>query len=330
MALIGVNPVAPRQKASALERVAQAVQIAQGVLGTALAVPEYLQKRDLAKQEHSIKQEELTNRRANTMADLQSKFRPVSAEEKNAGIAGQIYPGYESMGELVPMKTDEFSQKAGLEELQNFYKTHDRVDANTQGAEKAVLGNGHVVWGIPKTDLDPKTIETESKLREEYTKKSADYVDMLGAAHRILQVENNPAGISSLIRNTTTLFNPSLTRAGNADIESLGRLGGLPAEAQNLFNMTFSKEGYKELPPTIFKQYQDLANRTIHSGEKDQNILKKSYEILSNNYKVNPRNVLLDYQEIEGLRAGNELPSPIHAAHNKAEKPKTDLLGNPL
>lgn len=52
MALIGINPAAQRQpKTSTLEKVAQAVQIAQGVTGLALAVPEYLQKRELLKQE---------------------------------------------------------------------------------------------------------------------------------------------------------------------------------------------------------------------------------------------------------------------------------------
>lgn len=50
MAIIGINSVSAPQKKDTLDKIAQGLNIANGVLGVAMAVPEYLQKREAGKQ----------------------------------------------------------------------------------------------------------------------------------------------------------------------------------------------------------------------------------------------------------------------------------------
>lgn len=45
MAILGVSPVRPRQKKDTMDKVTQALGIAQGVLGTALAIPKFIEER---------------------------------------------------------------------------------------------------------------------------------------------------------------------------------------------------------------------------------------------------------------------------------------------
>lgn len=70
MALIGINQPAPQQKGpDALDRVAQAFQIAQGALGTALAIPEFLQRRRLAQAQ---------------IGQIEAESAPITPEEQES------------------------------------------------------------------------------------------------------------------------------------------------------------------------------------------------------------------------------------------------------
>lgn len=72
MALVGINPVQREQKESTLDKILKGVQIAQGVMGTAIAIPEFLQKRDITNKEIGIKQQ---------LADQEAALIPVKQQE---------------------------------------------------------------------------------------------------------------------------------------------------------------------------------------------------------------------------------------------------------
>lgn len=77
MPLIGINSVSPRQKKDTMDKIAQGLNIANSVLGVALAVPEYLQKREAGKV--GI---------ASNKLEIQSKTEPTKQGEVGIEVPG--------------------------------------------------------------------------------------------------------------------------------------------------------------------------------------------------------------------------------------------------
>lgn len=78
MALIGINPTQREQKESTLDKILKGVQIAQGVMGTAIAIPEFLQKRELNKAQIESEKTGITQR----ASEIALKGRELDIAEK--------------------------------------------------------------------------------------------------------------------------------------------------------------------------------------------------------------------------------------------------------
>lgn len=75
MALIGINqPSAEPQKDSGLDKVLKGIQIAQGLMGTALAIPKFMQDREEFKS--------ISGQRAAQAEEIRSKLEPISKEQQ--------------------------------------------------------------------------------------------------------------------------------------------------------------------------------------------------------------------------------------------------------
>lgn len=118
MALVQVNPGRGQQpKESSLDKVLKAVQIAQGVMGTAIAIPEFLQKRDIAKgqiegqkSEQQLREAQIKKIGAET-AGIEAENTPLSEDQKapfrKMGIEEAMIPGTVGAAKDLMMKAFE-------------------------------------------------------------------------------------------------------------------------------------------------------------------------------------------------------------------------------
>lgn len=82
MALIGINrPGQPREKASPLEKVAAVTGIIRDVLGTAVAIPQFLQEREATNQEMQLRKQRDQREQAEQALNVAEKTRAAGSQD---------------------------------------------------------------------------------------------------------------------------------------------------------------------------------------------------------------------------------------------------------
>jgi len=164
MALIGINqPSAEPQKESGLDKVLKGIQIAQGLMGTALAIPKFMQER---KEFQSL----AAQRQAN-VDETRAKLAPVSAEQKS-WFKEQGVPEA-----AMPQNVGQAQDLAGkLIETPAQKEARARADATLELAKGTYLRMSEK----DKRDIEKEEFERKNKEKESFNER---YVPNIGLAY---------------------------------------------------------------------------------------------------------------------------------------------------
>lgn len=312
MGVIGINSVNAPQKKDTMDKIAQGLNIANSVLGVSLAVPEYLQKRDLANSELNFRNSELQNNQLKTSIDVASKTRPATPDEVTAGQAVDLGPKY---GQVVPLKENDTIKPFAEKEYDNLLKTNDTAQPNEAGASQKQLMNGMKVWIKPKAPgTDPEQVKQEQQYRQDYLHLTDDYKDQAQAYDQIAVAKNNYAGGLSLLKNYMLLVNPAIKRQQGFDIEALGKAGSLPGRLQESYNHLVAGQG---LPADEFMKFKQAAQDAFAPVQDHYNYDVKNFKDIAKRNNLNEANIVIPFQTMRHFDMSNV-------------KPKTDLNGNPI
>ena len=140
-----------------------------------------------------------------------------------------------------------------------------------------------------------KRIDSEQSLRKEFTSTSKSYIDVRDAYSRVQGVAAqppSPAGDMSLIFAYMKMLDPgSVVREG--EFATAQNAAGVPDRIRNLFNRMLSGERLSEAQRADFlKQSQTIYKRQLQQYTR----LAKQYREIAKRYKLDPRNIIPDYE----------------------------------
>lgn len=311
MPLIGINQTQEVQrKYDPIERVAQAFQIAQSALGTALAIPEFLQKKKAIEAEQ-------TTRQAETASKLATGFRQLTPEEKQKGLAGQVFPGYESMGELVP-KEQARDVKSEIEaaELQrrNRPPEKDLQEAFKKNYPEAVympptIGQMEdfekeaAMAGIKNAqDRLAKKDQLEEKFKKDIEERQVDLKVRYPFYNQIVAEEGTGqtvAGDQNLMISYAKFLNPNLRSEGLDAVEEVAGQSQIGRFKDAIRNIRENKTIPSDIRKEIFQKTHSLWR--AHLAGSDRLVS----QILDNAKKegIDPAKIVINYNE-------NRRPAP--------------------
>ncbi len=147
---------------------------------------------------------------------------------------------------------------------------------------------------VPPPEPDPlEGFDDEKKLRDEYTKFSADYIDVTQALRKVEQagVAGTPAGDISLVFAYMKMIDPGSTvREGEAATVRNAR--GVPEGVMNLYNQLVN--GLTLTP----EQRQDFTSQAMGMYEgyaQSYQQLTDNYNKLAESYGLDPSKVTIDF-----------------------------------
>lgn len=314
MALVGINTTRPRQKESTLDKIAKAVGIAQGVLGTGLAIPKFLQDRKEFKETSALRGEQLAEQRAKTDVAQAKSFQPASPEQVESGQAISLPSSRVFQGPVALRQTATQADTLSDFDKQLFgflQKDFQVSNANDPNAEKFSIGGKHLFLKARSEDptkLRGESEKREDSLRKEFLKESKTFIEQSSSMSRVEESAKEPsaAGDLALIFNYMKILDPGSTvREGEfANAESSA---GVPTRIRNTYNKLVSGE---RLSGTQRTDFLDRARRLYKGAVKIHKSREGFYRDLANDRDLPVQNVISDLVVPFGPSSQKNAPPP--------------------
>lgn len=300
MALVGINPVRGRNKPSKLEKIAQGVSIASNVLGTALAVPRFLQDREqgrqrieLAETRNKLIGERTKTQRAATDVAEGKTFRPATQEEQSQGLGfylpeSRVFQETPVMLRGKPEGMSDFDKK-----MFDTYTKEFRIAKPDETPEfTTTFGDKKVGFVAREKEEQSEQAERADKLRKEFLKESSDFKDQTAAYRRIIDSAKEPsaAGDLALIFNYMKVLDPGST-VREGEFANAQNSGGVPDRVRATYNNLMQGERLSSV------QRKDFVNRSgrLYAGAKNlHSNREKFYSDLAEARDLNPGDVIPD------------------------------------
>ncbi len=310
MPLIGINPTRQREaRPDTLTRIAQGLDIAKNVLGITLAVPEFLQKRDLqnkqirvAEQEIPIKEATAAREKATTVAQIGSKYRPTQE-----GEAPDITVPSEYGGSLKLRNEGKDLSDLDKATMSAYSADYIPVPQKTDRAISVKIGGNDTYWEPkPITGADPFSKET--KLRQEFLDQSKTFPVQYSAYQRIKVAGKDPsaAGDMALLYGYMKLLDPGST-VREGEYATAAAAGSVPDRIVGLYNKVLNGE---KLADQIRKDFLDRAKRLYQSELETHQAREKRYINLAHDLDMNPGNVVIKLYDEGGKTETPAGPKP--------------------
>lgn len=306
MALIGINPSRSQEpKRSRLETIALGLDIASKTLGMAFAVPEYLQKREAAKQQKEISDKELKiksaqipREQAKTLADIGEKFRPVESGETADIVLPGEYGGPVKLRTKQDEKLNPYEQK-----IFDTYAADYQIVPKPTADSITVTLNKNEVYFKPKTkDKEDKTATNEADRRKEFLKQSEKFQSRANSLNEMMANQSAARGDSkkgiepdapaqlALLYQFNKLLDPTST-VREAELMNAEKTKGLPDQVQ--FFLTKLQTGGKLDENQVDRII--AASRRIYDAARQEHAQTESfYRKLAAHEKLNADFVVPD------------------------------------
>lgn len=177
-----------------------------------------------------------------------------------------------------------------------------QASARRANAEAAQIGSGI----IPAE----KRPEAETKMRDEYYKRTGVYQDVKNSYQRVLASKNDAAGDLALIFGYMKMLDPgSVVREG--EFANAQNAAGVPERILNIYNKAARGERLTEGQRKMFKGQAEAIYKATSKQEEET---RKGIERIAKGYGLNTENVFYTQQESNPeqqsspLTVGTELP----------------------
>lgn len=324
MAVIGINPVNPKQEKSALEKIAMGLDIANGLLGVTLAVPKFLQERKTAKfnQEQAQADRKLADERAleqqvNTDVALASKTRPAKPGETdviNTPRMGSRVIRPETAADL-----SEFEKKT----LDAYSKDYIIVPPEKASKDDIKVSfGGHETYFRSKPEDASKALDMSANRRKEFLGQSQGYQIQADAFAKIKSQEEAavsqkaPAQVSMMYAYIKMLDPNSVVREGEMALASQAK--GVPETVLNTYNRIV--QGAK-LSPEQVREFMSAANNIYSSALLQHQKRERFYKGLARREGLDEGSVVPDLTPDFGAEVNAPTADDI-----KKEMQKRNLL----
>jgi len=301
MGLIGINPVQPRQKMSALERVALGIDIANKTLGTGIDIAKFFPQMSLMKAEQQKaeseaqlapykamqEQEKVNQEHIKTGVDVLTKTRAPTEAEKGTGISLGTY------GERIPISEQKATPAEDIA-FRSMLETHDISKEHNPGAEPYTVGH-QTFWLAPKAEVDPKKIALETQLSNKFDAETKPFQiqSRSYAAGEALSKLHTSAADLGLLANFWNVINPRERGVTGEDVAAAEANGTLPQEVSRWFKRL---DATGTLPSEDRPQILD-AMRTTYKTALDQHQARERHvRQISKQYGVNADNIITPIQ----------------------------------
>lgn len=154
-----------------------------------------------------------------------------------------------------------------------------------------------------------KTFDLEKKLREEYTKGSGNYVDVVEAYRRLDSAENTGAGDLSLIFSFMKMLDPGST-VREGEFANAENTGGVSVKVRNLYNKVSSGE---RLTDEQRKSFNSQARGLLAAAEKREKEVRGGLSKIAENYSLNKENIFVGKPSGETGQQATQEPQQMTA-----------------
>lgn len=326
MALVQIQPsIRRKDEESGLTKLAQALSIAQGVLGTALSVPKFLQERELASQQSDINKQELglkkeqiglqkasaAREKAEALATIGSKYRPLQE-----GETATVDFGPDFGGQMILRNTSQEMSDTDKKLFDVISKDYTLVPGTQQSDVKFKIGGepySFVRRGDTGAEAADKRFKNESDLRKEFLQQSKEFIDQTSSYGRVVESGKDPsaAGDLALIFNYMKILDPGST-VREGEFANAQNAGGVSDRIQSIYNRVVSGE---RLSVPQRKDFLDRAKRLYNSAVAVQDNRENFYRNLSHEKDLDPTmtvpNLKVDFSAIKKI--------PKHLTKDDAE-----------
>lgn len=327
MALVSVNaPRGRQQNDGVLEKILKGVQIAQGVLGTALEVPKYLKESKYADAKARLADESAREQQVKTDVTLSSKTRPATEEEQAAGGVDLIKTP--RLGVRV-IREEEKLGETEKERLKDIYRDFTPAEEGSPGSISFDIGNKRI-WVQPKplSQGADRRFNQTTKMRQEYQTQSKEFQKQTDAYGRLLAAGTEPsaAGDLALIFNYMKILDPgSVVR--ESEFANAAATGSLGERAQAAVSKIAKGE---RLSDEMRRDFLDRGKKLFEQARKQQAGRVDSYTMLSNEQGLNPRMVIvpIDVRPLDSDSFRAEMRELVESFKGKAVPIQPDPLGD--
>lgn len=285
---MAINPiqVQARVKQSGLEKLALGLDIISKTLGTALAIPKFLQEQKIGEQQGKINESELIRKRAETKATIGTKYRPVQQGEDTIG---SIDVGQEYGGQVKLREVDEFSDRDKAV-YQAYSADFQPTPEPTQNSIKVPIGGKDTYWEPKATQTTDRRFNQEQSLRKEFLSQSAPFINQAEGYGRVLsgfKEKTGPGDIAGIYGYIKLLDPHSAVREG--EIALAGQAKSVPDWALGWYNKAVAGE---LLPPEVRQRFLNSAKGLYSTAKKFQDVREENYSNIARDNDVNPHRII--------------------------------------
>jgi len=317
MGLVGINPVRAQPKKDTLDRIAQAIGIAESILGTSLAIPKILQERkatEIAERKQAFAEgKEFREVQPEELARFEEVQPPgpptaegqlparqmVQTRAQAPGLVGMFRAPEGSVfggGELVVprgVKEDESDLSAFEKQLfQAYSKDFEIAGPDDPGVVEVIIGGRKVFFKKRVDEVGKSEVQKrEDDLRKEFLKASNEFVSQVSSMVRVNRSAKDPsaAGDLALIFNFMKILDPaSVVR--ESEFANAANSAGVPERIRAQYNKVV--EG-KRLSDVQRKDFFNRAKELFKGARLLHNQREGVYTRLANEKDVNPTNVVI-------------------------------------
>lgn len=312
MALIGINQYQnDTPQDSTLDKVFKGVQIAQGVMGAALAIPKYIQDRNEFKARKAYMESQTANaptaeerkaiagiKTAETKAGIAEKFRPVQPGEAPEYDFGPEFGGAVKMRDG---KGDIFGNEANKIAFTEALKQYDIAQQGETGAKEWSFGNAKVLLK-PKGEDPEKRLNTIDAMRKEYTLHPVvkTFADQAQQFEKLKSAagQKSAAGDVGLIYSFMKMMDPGST-VREGEFATAQQAGSVPDNIVNLYNKLVTGERVSVNRDQFVKTATDMFQKAADQYDG----VKKFYKKLAQKRGYDDDEIIIPLSAIRQLKA---------------------------
>lgn len=177
-----------------------------------------------------------------------------------------------------------------------------RASAAASRAKTAAAAGAVGLYKTPKDRID-----TETKVRKEFSGLSGEFVKIRDAYARIQSSDDSGAGDLSLIFNYMKMLDPgSVVREG--EFANAENAGGIGERVRNLYNKIISGE---RLSPHMRGQFKTQASRLYTTADKQFQTLRQRYSAIAKRYGLDPDSVAQNFGASSQPQAPVAVPGTV-------------------
>ena len=181
-------------------------------------------------------------------------------------------------------------QELGL--VQAFTPPKEKPGFTLSPGQSRFNAAGQEIASMPESEEEDsgEMFDSAKKLRDEYTKRSKDFIDMRNSFNKILSASESGAGDVSLIFSFMKLIDPGST-VREGEFATAEQTAGVPTRIVNLYNKLIDGD---RLGPTQRASFKNEAYQLFNSQRQTQLELERIYQNLSTQSGLDPSQVAID------------------------------------